>query len=107
MPSVHRQLCVPHNLFERALWIEEELPYLLTRVPYHLGLAGVAQLEATFFPKTSPIVPLDPACPTCGVETDHGQVERMGDGYRVVFESCGHVLEMTAAELESRLARQP
>lgn len=107
MPSVHRQLCVPRNLYERALWIDEELPYLLGRVPMHLGLGGVQRLEATFFPKQAPIVPLDPKCPTCGMETDDGQVERIGDRYRVVFDSCGHVLDMTASELESRLARQP
>lgn len=106
MPSVHRQLAVPRNLYERALWIDEELPELMRRVPMHLGIQGVAHIESAFFPKHAPIVPLDPTCPTCGVETDDGQVERIGDVYRVAFESCGHVLEMTAAELESRLARK-
>ena len=107
MPNANQQTCVPKNLFERAVWIEHQLPELIARIPMHLGIAGVSRIEELFFPKAPPIIPLDPTCPKCGLETDDGRVQRVGESFQVVYETCGHVVEMTAAELEPRLGRKP
>lgn len=102
MPNINRELAVPTNRFERALWLDETLPCLLARVPLHAGLAGVAELEASFFPQS---LPLDPTCPVCGVETDEGRVDLRDGVYHVRFESCGHELCLSRAELEARMCR--
>ena len=101
MPNVNRDLVVPGDRFARARWLDENLPEFLKRAPLHLGIAGVREIERQIFPS---VVPLDPTCPQCGVETDDGRVELddLRQVYRVTFESCGHVLEMTRAELEAR-----
>lgn len=108
MPNHNRQIPVPADPYERAIWLDERLPQLLRRVPLHSGFSGVADIERTFFPRRN-ILPLDPTCPICGVETDDGRVDRNPETeiYTVHYD-CGHVLELTAQELEGRLrARQP
>ncbi len=111
MPSRADMLCPPAGAFERAAWLDENLPQLLRGIPLATargGWAGVAQLEGALFPRV-PLASqalggeLDPACPACGVETDDGVVERAGELFRVTYRSCGHVSELTEAELRARV----
>jgi hypothetical protein len=93
-------LCVPEGDFARAAWLSEHWEQILKEVPLARAAQGwgtVADLEAAIFPRPE-IVPLDPACPVCGVETDDGSIERIGDQFRVSYQSCGHVVVMSASE---------
>lgn len=107
MPSRADQLCVPERRSDRAAWIDEHLPELLRGVPLQGdGWGGVARLERTIFPpQVSTFLggPLDPTCPTCGVETDEGTVQRVGELFRVTYQTCGCVYDLTEEQLRSRV----
>ena len=94
---------IPPGRFERVLWLDEKLDKVLAEIPLHFGLEGLAAFEAQLFPRRQHL-PLDPACPVCGVETDEGAIERQGAEFIVRYESCGHVLIMTEGEIEARCA---
>ena len=104
-------LCPPLNLFERARWVDANLPALLEGIPLAAardGWSAVSKLEAQIFPGSSGSDwlhggILDPTCPACGVETDEGTVARAGDVFHVTYQTCGHVLEMDDADLRARV----
>lgn len=101
MANRNHMLMVPPDPFARAVWLEEHMDVVLRTIEMDSGLERFAELEAQLFPRRR-VLPLDPKCPECGHETEDGSVERSGDAFRVIYD-CGHVLELSAAELESRL----
>lgn len=96
----HMQV-VPIDPFERAEWLDQRLDKLLRQRPLAAGIQGLADLEEQVFPRPC-VLPLDPACPECGRETEDGSVQRVGDLFRVVYD-CGHAFDVTEAELQSRM----
>lgn len=105
MPSRADLLCVPESPFERAEWASAHWIDLIRSAPLSRareGWAVVADLEAELFPAPN-VVPLDPACPECGVETEEGTIELEGDAYRVSY-GCGHVFLMTTEQIHARYA---
>lgn len=101
MPNRNDMDVVPRDVFERAEWVEGQLPKMFRMIPLHLGLGGFAELEAKLFPR-SQFLPLDPECPECGEQTEDGRVERAGEHWRVVYD-CGHVILFTAEDLQARV----
>lgn len=110
MASRNRMMVAPVDRFQRAAWLEETLPKHLSHVALERGWEGLAELESRIFPKLAKDFlggPLDPTCPSCGVETDEGTVAGNGDTFRVDY-GC-HVFQMTEEQLRSRVrhASQP
>ncbi len=106
MPNRAHMEVPPANRFERAEWLDERLPRMLTRIPMELGWGGVAALEREVFPSVQSDFlggTLDPACPACGVETEEGTFERVGELWRVTYRSCGDVFDLTESELRARV----
>lgn len=105
MPDRAHMMEVPEGGFPRAAWLDENLSRLLETLPLHEGWSAIARAERVLFPDPR-ILPLDPRCPTCGQETEDGRVSRSPDTETyLIHYDCGHVLELTRAELESRLGR--
>ena len=96
----HMQV-VPIDRFERAEWMDARLHKLLRQRPLAAGIQGLAQLEEQVFPRPC-VLPLDPACPECGLETEDGSVQRVGDLFRIFYD-CGHWFEVTEVALQGRM----
>ena len=109
MPSRADMLCPPLNLFERARWVDANLPALLEGIPLAAardGWAAVSKLEAQIFPGSSGsdwlhggiLDQVEPAA-----KRPEQQQHRAGDVFHVTYQTCGHVLEMDDADLRARV----
>lgn len=107
MPSRRDMLCAPEGRWDRAQWIDENMPIHLAHLPLtREGWGEVAKLERHLFPPPMTAFlggPLDPTCPACGIETDEGTVERVGQLFRVHYQTCGCVYDLTEEQLRSRV----
>ena len=85
MPNRNDMECVPEGRWARARWAEANLDRILENIPFHCGWEGLSTFEAKLFPTSRKGVQLqlDPTCPTCGIETEMGTVERDGESFLV------------------------